>query len=299
VKPDTRSFYAQAVQRGIDFIVAHLDEGLDLSALARRACLSPFHFHRVFRGMVGETPMEMVRRLRMERAAWKLITTESAVTEIAFDAGYEAHEAFTRAFRSYYDAAPSGFRSRKYPRIEIAAPCGVHFRADPAVRRFTPRDSGGQHMEVEIKTMPELRVGAVSHVGPYNQIPLAFEKLGEIAGPAGLLQQPSPAIVALYYDDPESVPLDQLRSEAAIIVPAGRNVPEGLTERCLAAGRYACATHIGPYERLGDAWARFMGEWLPASGYRVGSGPSFEIYRNDPATTPKDELRTEMCIPLA
>ena len=68
VKPTTRSFYAEAVQRAIESIVGHLDDALDLDALSRDACLSPFHFHRVFRGMVGETPLEMARRLRLERA---------------------------------------------------------------------------------------------------------------------------------------------------------------------------------------------------------------------------------------
>src|SRR5262245_35226231 len=165
MKPQTRSFYAQAVQRTIAHIVSNLDEALDLETLAREACLSPFHFHRVFKGMVGETPLELIRRLRLERAAWCLRDHERAVTEIAFDAGYETHEAFTRAFRAAYSTSPSGFRLRKHPRIELAATCGVHYDAGGAVPPFIPRDSGGQAMDVEIKEMPELRVGTVRHIG--------------------------------------------------------------------------------------------------------------------------------------
>jgi AraC family transcriptional regulator len=55
MKPDTRSFYTRAVQAAIEHIATHLDDALELEALSRVACLSPFHFHRVFRGMVGET----------------------------------------------------------------------------------------------------------------------------------------------------------------------------------------------------------------------------------------------------
>src|SRR6476659_10265707 len=113
MKPDTRTFYEQAVQRAIEHIVRSLDEALDLETLAEQACLSPFHFHRVFRGMVGETPLELVRRLRLERAAWRLLHSDAPVTAIAFDAGYETHEAFTRAFRASYADSPSGFRRRK------------------------------------------------------------------------------------------------------------------------------------------------------------------------------------------
>ena len=154
-------------------------------------------------------------------------------------------------------------------------------------------------MDVEIKQMPELRLGAVRHVGPYKQISQAFGRLGSIAGPAGLFQQPGAAMIAVYHDDPDTTLLDQLRSEAAIAVPEHVPLPEGLVEQRMAAGRYACTVHVGPYEELSDAWARLNGEWLPASGHRIGAGPSYEIYRNDPTKVPKQDLRTEMCIPIA
>jgi AraC family transcriptional regulator len=299
MKPETRSFYEQAVQQVIEQIVSNLDEALDLQTLAARACLSPFHFHRVFRGMVGETPLELIRRLRMERAAWSLIESERPVTEVAFDAGFETHEAFTRAFRTCYSTSPTGFRQRKYPRIELAATCGVHFNAGELLPAFVPRDSGGQMMDVEIKEMPELRVGTVRHVGPYNQIPNAFGRLGSIAGPAGLFQRPEAAMIAIYYDDPDSTPQDQLRSDAGIVVSDNAPLPKELGEQRLPAGRYARTTHVGAYEKLGDTWARLMGEWLPASDHRIGAGPSYEIYRNDPSKTPKHELRTDLFISIA
>jgi len=62
--------------------------------------------HRIFRGVVGETVAEHIRRLRLERAAQRLKSGERPVTEIAFEAGYEAHEAFTRAFRARFGASP-------------------------------------------------------------------------------------------------------------------------------------------------------------------------------------------------
>ncbi|HEX5110026.1 MAG TPA: AraC family transcriptional regulator [Vicinamibacterales bacterium] len=298
MKPVTRSFYETAIQRTIEQMAANLDGALDLECLARGAGLSAFHFHRVFRGMVGETPLELIRRLRMERAAWRLARSTGSITDIAFDAGYETHEAFTRAFRACYSTSPTGFRHRRHPRIEIAAACGVHYDARGIVPPFIPRNSGGDTMEVEIKEMPELRVGAVRHVGPYNQIPQAFERLGSIAGPAGLAGRPDAALVAIYYDDPDTTPQPELRSDAGLTVPERTPLPSGLTEQRLAPGRYARTVHGGPYEQLGDAWARFMGEWLPSSGFRIGPGPSYEIYRNTPATAPKEQLLTDLYLPL-
>ena len=153
-------------------------------------------------------------------------------------------------------------------------------------------------MNVEIKAMPDLRVAAVRHTGPYNQIPIAFAQLNKIVEPVGLVT-PDTALLAIYHDDPETTPPDQLRSEAGITVPLEARLPKVLVEEHIPAGKYACTVHVGPYEKLGDTWARFIGEWLPASGYRVGPGASFEIYRNTPMTVPKEQLITELYVPIA
>jgi AraC family transcriptional regulator len=298
MKSATRSWYVDVAQRVIDHVLEHLDEALDLAALAREACLSPFHFHRVFRGMVGETPLELVRRVRLERAAWRLVHTDATVADIAFGAGFETHEAFARAFRASYAKSPSAFRTMKNARVELSASNGVHY--DPSGRggAFTPRDSGGRSMKVEIVQKPALRVASIRHVGPYMQINQAFEKLGQIAGRSGLLGGEPAAMVAIYHDDPESTPPDQLRSDAGLVVPESASLPAPLTEQHLPAGPYACTVHVGPYERLGDSWQRLLGEWVPAHGKRV-DGLSYERYLNMPGEVPKEELRTEICVPVS
>jgi AraC family transcriptional regulator len=152
-------------------------------------------------------------------------------------------------------------------------------------------------MHVEIKDMPARRLGAVRHIGAYTQIGEAFQRLGDIAASGGLLR-PGAEMLALYHDDPDATPAEQLRSDAGITVPDGLALPAGLEERRVAAGRYACMVHVGPYDRLPDAWARLMGEWLPASQYHVGEGASYEIYLNNPMNTPKEKLETEICVPV-
>jgi AraC family transcriptional regulator len=304
VKTETRSFYEVAVERTVARIASRLDEALDLGALAREAALSPFHFHRVFRGIVGETPLEMHRRLRLERAASQLLAGDASITTVAFDAGYETHEAFTRAFRQAYATSPSAFRqsgdalpcSQASP-THLAARSGVHYGPNagrPTIRTF----QGETTMNVTIEDMPELRVAAVRHVGPYNRISEAFERLGAITGPAGLLQEKA-MMLAIFYDDPEVTLASQLQSDAGITVVGGARLPEGVVEKRLPAGRYARTTHHGPYATLGDTWSRLMGEWLPKSGERVGEGSSYEVYRNTPANAAPDELRTDLYLPIA
>jgi AraC family transcriptional regulator len=308
MKAETQSFYDLAVRSAVAQVLERLDEALDLQALARAAALSPFHFHRVFRGMVGETPLELHRRLRLERAAWSLVHTDLPVTTIAFAAGYETHESFTRAFRTHYACAPSEFRQRTIDhsgpscadptRIELACRSGIHFQHQRSETPHLFQIQGGPTMNVEIKDLPELRVATLAHVGPYNRISEAFAKLGEIAGPAGLFG-PGTAMIGIYHDDPETTPPAELRSEAALSLRPGAKVPEGLGERRIPAGRYASTTHVGPYQGLGDTWSRLMGQWLPASGQRVRDGVSYEIYRNTPQDVPPDQLKTELYVPIA
>src|SRR5687768_15821101 len=106
----THETYRHRILKVQLFIQEHLDEDLSLERLARLAHFSPFHFHRLFRALVGEGVYEYVRRLRLERAAVLLKSTDRDVTAVAFDAGYETHEAFTRAFRRHFGLAPSRYR---------------------------------------------------------------------------------------------------------------------------------------------------------------------------------------------
>jgi len=305
VKTETRSFYEAAVERTVRRIIRMLDEALNLDSLAREAALSPFHFHRIFRGMLGETPLEMHRRLRLERAASQLLSGDSSVTTIAFEAGYETHEAFTRTFRQAYGMSPSAFREgagdpkscARPPQTHLAARSGVHFGANMSDQPIHYPE-GETAMNVTIETMPELRVATVHHVGPYNRISEAFQRLGGIAGPAGLLR-PDAMMLAIYYDDPETKPAEELQSDAGITVPESMPLPRGIGEKRLPAGRYARTTHLGPYDSLGDTWSRLMGEWLPKSGKRVGNGSGFEVYRNNPSNARPDELRTDLYLPIA
>lgn len=109
----------------VDAVIEALDEGLDGRAVAARALLSPFHFNRLVRAGIGEPPAVFRRRLLLERAAWRL-TRGVSVTEAGFEAGYDAIEAFSRAFTRAHGVPPSRFGEK--PRdFRLAAPNGIHF----------------------------------------------------------------------------------------------------------------------------------------------------------------------------
>lgn len=136
----------------VDAVLEALDEGLDGRALAARAMLSPFHFSRLVRAGIGEAPATFRRRLLLERAAWRL-GRGCSVTEASLEAGYEAVEAFSRAFTRAHGVPPSQFADE--PRdYRLAAPNRIHFHPPgglllPGHTRTTTMDLSDRLVEHE------------------------------------------------------------------------------------------------------------------------------------------------------
>src|SRR5271165_3263456 len=109
-KTHANSEYAQRINRVIDYLRGNLDRQVKLKELARVACLSEFHFHRIFGAVSGETLNNFTNRLRLEKAARLLRYSDKSLTDIALDCGFSSSATFSRAFRSGYDTSPSQFR---------------------------------------------------------------------------------------------------------------------------------------------------------------------------------------------
>jgi AraC family transcriptional regulator len=276
MKIATAESYQERILRVLVHIQGRLDEPLELDELARVACFSPFHFHRVFRALTGEGVHEYVRRLRLERAAQRLKLQEQPVTQIAFEAGYESHEAFTRAFHAMFGKSPSEFR-------------------EP--RGYQPPDYGAPP-PVELKTLAPQTVVFLRHVGPYQQVSATWGRLAMWVGMRGLIG-PSSRFLGISWDDPEITPPDRLRYDAAITL-AGPIQPEGefgITE--LAGGEYATLLHKGPYENLSATYRLIFGAWLPLSGRELRDVPCFELYLNSPQNARPEDLLTVIHVPIA
>ncbi|QDP97799.1 helix-turn-helix transcriptional regulator [Microlunatus elymi] len=136
----------------LELVEQSLDEpGTDGDALARRAHLSRFHFDRLAAAALGEPPGRFRRRVLLERAAHQLSTGSVAVIDIAFDAGYEAPEAFTRAFVRAYGCSPSQFRRLPNAAAGLPAPSGIHFHPPGALR--LPATEGRTTMDVLLRML--------------------------------------------------------------------------------------------------------------------------------------------------
>jgi AraC family transcriptional regulator len=296
MKKSTEQLYRERILQVLVFIQRNLDDELPLEAFARVTHFSPYHFHRVFRGIVGESLQEHIRRLRLERAAMRLKYTGWTVLEIALEAGYETHEAFTRAFRALYDCCPSRFRLDK-GLLAKASTAGVHYREDGSIDSDLQLPLGGDTMDVRIERLEPLHVAFVRHVGPYNQVQAAWEKLCMRLGREGRLDAGA-KFIGVCYDDPEVTPPEKVRYDACVTVDEDFIPAEEVGVQTLADGEYAVVTHAGPYDALGQTYAKLFGQWLPHSGRELRSQPSLEFYLNDPESTEPADLLTDIYAPL-
>ena len=178
---DTFARFVDALADGLD---DHAATGEDVAA---RVYLSRFHFDRVIVATAGETPSRLRRRVLLERAAYRLLTSGSGVLEVAHEAGYSSNEAFTRAFRRAYGVAPSAWRAQP-GRIQLAAPNGVHFHP-PGGLRLPARD--------EVTSMDLLAKLLEHHVWLVGEI---VDRAGRL--PAGRLDAPITVSVEGIDDDP-------------------------------------------------------------------------------------------------
>ena len=275
--------YQRQLDAVTDYIYAHLDDDLSLDRLADVSGFSPYHWHRIYRAVRGETAAQTVRRLRLERAATMLAQNAWPLERIARRAGFTSADAFSRAFQRAYDRTPGRFRSDR-----AGGPNGTGGSRRPAV---IPDAESPTPYPVRVEERPERRLAVAEHRGSYMGIGRAFARVVDRMG----LRKP---MVAIYEDDPDAVPEAALRAVAGVVVGPEAEVPEDLETRVVPAGRYAVMRYTGPYSSMHAAYLWLYGQWLPTSGHEPRNHPVVEEYLTDPATTPPAQAVTDILLPL-
>jgi AraC family transcriptional regulator len=306
-----RREYVGRINRVMDHIRANLTGDLRLETLARVAHFSPYHFHRVFKSVVGETINEFTHRLRLQKAASHLIhNPRLSITEIALQCGYSSPSSFARDFRGTFGMSATQFRNGGHETArKIGETKGKDGQADRKMREdrelpatYTPpiQDARRSDMkfEVEVERMPEWNVVYVRHIGPYNQIGKAFDRLFKWAGPRGLVRFPETKSLAVYHDSPDVIDATKLRSDACLSVPDGTKGEGDVGTMRIPGGLFAVAHVEIEVTQFGEAWDRLIGNWMPQSGYQPDDRMCYEMYLNDPDQHPEKKWVVDICEPI-
>ncbi len=291
MKEITRQDYFERIKSVLVYIEANVHRSITLEELAEVACFSPYHFHRIFRSWVGESLAVYLRRLRVEHAATALRYSDKRVFDIALDAGFSSPESFAKAFRKRFDLSPQQYRDTFHiEKVEIELTLEM-------VRHRVFYERENTMIDVKIVKQATRKIAAIRHVGPYDQVGPIWQSLCEWAGPKGLLKE-STQYIGLSYDDPNVCDDNTIRYDASITLDQDVISEGEVTVKEIEAGDFATIVHVGPFDTMKDTYNEFFVGWLPDSGREVKNGAVLEIYLNDPETTPPEELRVEIGIPL-
>jgi AraC family transcriptional regulator len=285
-------------------IRGRLDGDVSLEALAARAGWSPFHVHRTFRAVTGETPKQYTQRLRLEQAAARLLTSQKPIVTVAASAGFGSHAVFTRAFRRHFQCTPAEYRARWNRRLPPAArlshaattatagPClGLfHLPIDP-IRRHTMPLISIDRRDLTVQSILFTRSRAARHE--------LAQAIGEAVGKVYMhAQRVGVALAGHPFTRYQATGPGLLTIDVGFGLTAPAAGDDDVEAGELPGGPAVVAVHGGSYETLSESYAA-VERWIEENGLQPAGAP-WEWYVTDPAEYPDPkDWRTEVYWPVA
>ena len=280
----TSKSYVERVNLAIDYVVSRLNDsgGLRLEKVSAAAGLSPFHFHRVFQALMGETLADFVKRLRLDKA---LVTMSHgrrlSLTRVAIDCGFSSSSDFSRCFKQRFGDSPSAFDItgwREAHGAELEA--RLHRSADDLHLTGLPRGLNPDGFKVKIRELPARTVAYIRVRKSYqgDNVIKATQRLIKWAERNSLADG---QWLGYQWDNPEITPLEQCVYHIA--VEAERFTPKGEIGRFRFPPMVVAQIEMrGGVELELRALQWLFGVWLPKSGYVPDDHPAFEAFIGRP-----------------
>lgn len=266
-------------------IQAQPDGDVSLSAMAELAGLSTHYFHRRFRREVGETLKQYTLRVRLERAAFRLVLHEVTILDVALDAGFESHETFTRAFARHFGVVPSAYRKSQRWTASARGPGALDSQAE-----------GCELSETKVAKLRPLDLAFIRYLGPYEQVSdQAWARLQVWAEAKGL---PPGPLLGIGHDSPSITAEDKLRFDAAVAIPEPFEADSEIGYQKFEGGVFAVTTHVGHFNTLSAAYPIMFERALELKGFRVIGLPCVELYRTTIVDADRALNHTDVYIPL-
>jgi AraC family transcriptional regulator len=273
--------YEQRLLRVCDYIHDHLDDDLDMELLSQIACLSQYHWHRIYRAIFGETVTATIKRLRLNRAASDLVKYDIPLELIARQAKYPNIQSFNRTFKDYFGVPPGKFRS-------IGGSGALAVNSNP--------QSTSQY-QTSIIEQETIHLAGFKYQGPYDKVGGVFERMNALAGARGLFNANS-RVIGIYYDDPDGYSTSEGPRAFAGLTYAQEEEPEPPFETCvIPAGRFAVFHYQGPYANFEQCYQWIYTDWLRESPHSLRDAPGFADYLNPMQIRP-NLLKTNIHIPI-
>jgi len=298
--------YLQRIYKVQDYIEANVCDSLSLEELAAIAGFSKYHFHRIFKGIVNESLLQYVNRVKLEKAANFLIyRPHMTVTDIAYQFGFTDTAIFSRAFKNYYHVSPNCYKNnyrKNCKDLTKNAPYNEY------TAKMTQRDNENKvQCTVTIETIDEMHCAYVRHLGTYEDLKIVFgslmQNLFNYLNKRNLIAPRTTKVLTIYHDNPEITEDPHRRTSLCITIPSNvarvvENVDEDIGIMTIPSGMYA----IGHFEifqnEYSAAWDYLFAKWLPQSGFLPRGTSCFEVYLSEPDPNPQKKHLVDIYLPI-
>lgn len=288
MRTGTQNSYAESINKAVEFIEHNYHEQIQLTEIAQRACLSPYHFHRIFKSFTGETAKTLLTRVRLEKAASKLKYSQQAVGFIALECGYQNHETFTRAFRQYFGSTPQNYRSA----------------SDASIRQKQQHYKSSQtklsDLNVEgptLTTIPDLHLAYIRQYGSYDRIGSALKKLVWWAG-THLVLKLKTTTLGIVHDHPDLTKEEHLRFDACILTRKAIKPTGAIGYKKVSGGKFAVFRYQGPFESFYPVYDYIYHVCLFENQFTLGDKPALEWYIKSPLFHSPENYVTDFYLPI-
>ena len=280
----------QRMLDSIEYIEDNLEENLSVERIAEIACMSKFHFQRMFSMLTGFTVSEYIRNRRITVAAQELVHTRAKIIDIAMKYGYESPESFTKAFKKIHGISPSAAKKnnhslKAYPRLSFQ----IQLKGDVEMDyKIVEKDA----FVVVGKSIRTSTIG-----GENNRKIAAFWSESNQNGFTGKLAKTcgSLGLIGICMD------FDKHQENLSYMIGAEKNIeqiPSDWQEQNIPAATWAVfPVHGAMPDAMPKIWDRIFSEWFPSTGYEHAGGPEMEVYPSnaDPASM---DYYSEIWIPI-
>ncbi|NVD08605.1 AraC family transcriptional regulator [Vibrio sp. JPW-9-11-11] len=287
--------YQKRLNPVIRYLEKNYNQPLNLPAVAALANLSPYHFHRTFKAVQGETLADFIRRLRLEAAADELFKTKQPIINIALEFGFSSSQSLAKAFQQHFGVTPSAFRDcENYQQFSLLArnskightlrKIGNDLDTDAA---YTDCESTIWSRIMETQQFAASKLAYIRVTGPYGE---GYEEpSGRLYQWAGMKGLAGNTCIFIYHDNPEITPSDKCRTDICLMVPEDTQAPEGIELQDFPGGEYAVMRQkITQVTQYAKAWDDLMSNVIE-SGIESDDRPCFELYHSfDPQTQHAD-----------
>ncbi len=247
------------INRTIEFIESHLERDLHLDMLAAHCAFSKYHFHRIFKALIGEPPLKYIEKRRLFHAARDLIHSQKRILDIALEYGYNSHEAFIRSFKKHFALTPSGFRKHQ---SDFEVP--EKFQAGPLELKLS---SGTVRLNPRIIEKSGFLLAGLTYAGhDANALYGLWEKFWCMVSD-GRIHLETGILFGVCFHDIDMRDREIFKYYAGIEVYDGIEYPKEIQTVLIPQNAYALFTHKGSIAEIESTFDLIYGNWLPLSTY--------------------------------